>query len=103
VGLPRPDAEELALLCPEWNQAEADPLAALVVARLQAVSWPEDAAARHRLGKLADAVDLAFEACDMERLRQSVGPFLAALDGGTKPLTVDGVQEWTVAADQPTE
>jgi hypothetical protein len=84
-----------------WDQAEVDTLTALVVGRFSAAGWPEDAGARDRLGKLADGVDLAFEARDLGRLRPAAEAFLVALDGGSKPLPVDGDQERTAAADEP--
>jgi hypothetical protein len=43
--------------------------------------WPADPAARRRLGPLADALDAAFLARDLGRLRQAAGAFLAAVGG----------------------
>jgi hypothetical protein len=59
-----------------WDQAEADALVAESVRRLEASGWPADAAARRRLGLLADAVDNAFLGQDLPALRKAVAEFL---------------------------
>jgi hypothetical protein len=66
-----------------WNAVEAG---RQVGAALAAWRWPAERAARCRLGELADAVDAAYLARDLPRLRQAVAASLAfgsSPDGAT--------------------